>query len=122
MVSVTVSQRLDRKLSWPEYRVEFHPSARTRQMEIQCWFLSVEKRKSISLTHFAFEDEGRSWCKKWRFLFSQTSTALLLESLPTARPLIKQRQAKWYGLRGPFFLDGKIIDSNHTEAYKADSG
>jgi hypothetical protein len=31
MVSVTVSQltvsqRLDRKLSWPEYRVEFHPS------------------------------------------------------------------------------------------------
>ena len=33
------------------------PAARTRQMEIQHWFLSVEKRKSISLTHFAFEDE-----------------------------------------------------------------
>jgi len=26
MVSVTVSQRLDRELSWPQYRVEFHPS------------------------------------------------------------------------------------------------
>jgi hypothetical protein len=26
MVSVTVSQRLDRELAWLEYRVEFHPS------------------------------------------------------------------------------------------------
>jgi hypothetical protein len=26
MVSVAVSQRLDRELSWPQYRGEFHPS------------------------------------------------------------------------------------------------
>jgi hypothetical protein len=33
------------------------PSARARQVEIQFWFLSLEKRKNISLTRFAFEDE-----------------------------------------------------------------
>src|SRR6266481_2190878 len=49
-------------------------------MEIQCWFLSVEKRKSISLTRFAFEDEhvGYTAAREARVELAQTNGHLTI--------------------------------------------
>jgi hypothetical protein len=57
MVSVMVSHRLDRELSWREYRVEFLPIRTDMSGEIQLWFVGVVIHIDLPLAHFAFEDE-----------------------------------------------------------------
>jgi hypothetical protein len=56
-VSVMVSQRLDRELSWREYRVEFVPIRTDMSGEIQLWFVGAVVGIDLPLAHFAFEDE-----------------------------------------------------------------
>jgi hypothetical protein len=60
MVSVMVSQRFARELSWREYRVEFLPIRTDMSGEIQLWFVGAVVGIGLPLAHFAFEDEHQA--------------------------------------------------------------